>query len=77
MEQEIILGIILASVIFLYVTQIISMEMTSLLILPVLALACPYMKLNDVLSGISSPATVTIICMFILSSGLLKSGAIE
>lgn len=75
--EQIILAVILIGIIFLYVSQIISIEMTSLLILPVLAIACPFMKLNDILSGLSSPATITIICMFILSAGMMKAGSLN
>ncbi|MFI3291018.1 MAG: SLC13 family permease [Opitutales bacterium] len=77
MDTQIILTIIFCIIVFLYMTQLLALEITSILILPVLALCCPYMTTADIFSGISSPATITIICMFILSAGMLKSGALE
>ena len=74
-DQLILVAIIVAGMV-LYIGQWIPSEVTSMAILASLAIS-GLLGPEDVLSGFSNQATVTVAAMFVLSSGLLKTGALE
>jgi len=60
----------------LYLSQLLPILVTTLLTLSALVLF-KVMDLNQVLVGFSNPATLTIAAMFVLSEGLLRTGALD
>jgi di/tricarboxylate transporter len=75
LNQVILIAILTVSTI-LYVTQWTSIELTSILI--IVALMATGVVAPDVaLSGFSSTATITVAAMFVLSAGLVRTGALE
>lgn len=68
-------GLILLAVV-LFVNKRISFDITSLLLLAILVVS-GILSPKEGLSGFSNPATVTIACMFILSEGLRRTGALN
>ncbi|NNE44078.1 MAG: SLC13 family permease [Gemmatimonadetes bacterium] len=75
MEQIIFAGILL-SAITLFATRVLPFEATSVLVLVSLALT-GILTPQQALSGFSNPATITIAAMFVLSAGLIRTGALE
>jgi len=73
--QWILIAILVVST-TLYVTQWLSVELTSVLIIVAL-LVTGVLGPNDALSGFSSSATITVGAMFIISAGLVRTGALE
>ncbi|NQU43533.1 anion permease, partial [bacterium] len=74
--EILILSIIILAVLVLYISQVIPIEITSILILPALVFA-GILDLEQAFSGFSSSATITIGAMFILSQGLMRTGVLE
>lgn len=74
-EILMVYGLILLAV-FLFINKRISFDITSLILLAVLVVS-GILTPKEGLSGFSNPATVTIACMFILSEGLRKTGALD
>lgn len=74
-EILMVYGLILLTVI-LFINKRISFDITSLILLAVLVVS-GILTPKEGLSGFSNPATVTIACMFILSEGLRKTGALD
>jgi di/tricarboxylate transporter len=72
----IILVIIIISAIILFISEIFPIDLVAGLILGALILT-NLITIDEALSGISNPATVTIASMFVLSYGLSKTGAIS
>lgn len=68
-------GLILVAV-FLFISKRISFDITSLILMAVLVVS-GILTPSEGLSGFSNPATVTIACMFILSEGLRRTGALN
>src|SRR6056297_350045 len=68
-------GLILLAVV-LFVNKRVSFDITSLILLAILVVS-GILTPREGLSGFSNPATVTIACMFILSEGLRKTGALD
>jgi len=66
----------LAAVVTLYITRWLPIEVTSLLVPPVL-FAGGVLDVKHALYGFSNSATITIACMFILSAGLYRTGALD
>lgn len=62
--------------IVLFVNKRIPFDITSLIILAILVVS-GILTPEEGLSGFSNPATVTIACMFILSEGLRRTGALD
>jgi di/tricarboxylate transporter len=75
MEQVLFTAILLAAVV-LFATRLLPFEATSILTIAALALA-GILTPEQALSGFSSPATITIAAMFVLSAGLIRTGALE
>ncbi|MTI86679.1 MAG: SLC13 family permease [Balneolaceae bacterium] len=68
-------GLVLLAVV-LFVNKRISFDVTSLIVMAFLVVS-GILTPSEGLSGFSNPATVTIACMFILSEGLRKTGALD
>lgn len=68
-------GLILVAVV-LFINKRISFDITSLILLAILIIS-GILTPTEGLSGFSNPATVTIACMFILSEGLRRTGALD
>lgn len=75
LPQLILIAILIVST-TLYVTQWISVELTSMLIVVAL-LVTGVLSPGDALSGFSSSATITVAAMFVISAGLVRTGALE
>lgn len=74
-SQLLLIAILVVST-TLYVTQWISIELTSMLIIVAL-LATGILPPGDALSGFSNSATITVAAMFVVSAGLVRTGALE
>ena len=74
-SQVILLAILTISTI-LYVTSWVSIELTSVLIIVAL-MVTGVLTPTVALSGFSSSATITVGAMFVLSAGLVRTGALE
>jgi di/tricarboxylate transporter len=71
-----LLLLVLAVAVGLFVTQLVRIEITALgliVALPLLGLVTP----GQALSGFSSPATVTVAAMLVLSAGLERAGVVD
>lgn len=75
LSQIILIAILLVST-TLYVTQWLSVELTSVLIIVAL-LVTGVLDPGAALSGFSSSATITVAAMFVISAGLVRTGALE
>jgi di/tricarboxylate transporter len=62
-----------------FATGWLPVEITALAVAVLLALASPWTGVSpaDAISGFSSPATVTVLAMFILSEGIRRTGAVD
>ncbi len=76
MTPEMIYLIILVGASVLFITELVSMEVTALLIIVSLALT-GILSPSEALSGFSNMATLTVGAMFVLSAGLVRTGALE
>ena len=74
-SQLVLIAILIVST-TLYVTQWISIELTSMLIIVAL-LATGVLPPGEALSGFSNSATITVAAMFVVSAGLVRTGALE
>ncbi len=74
-SQLILIAILIVST-TLYVTQWISIELTSMLIIVAL-LITGVLDPSDAFSGFSNSATLTVGAMFVVSAGLVRTGALE
>ncbi len=74
--QQWVLGAILLLGVVLYVRQWLPIETTSILLLACLAMT-GILTTEQVFSGFANAATITIGAMFILSSSLVRTGALE
>lgn len=75
MEVTVLLAI-LAAALVLFVTQLVRIEVTALGIIVALALF-GILTPEEALSGFSSPATLTVAAMLVLSVGLERTGVVE
>lgn len=74
--QTTVFLVILGFAVLLYITQWLRIEVTSLLVIVALGLT-GILEPAEALSGFSSPATLTVVSMLILSAGLEKSGVVD
>lgn len=74
--DHLLLTLIIIVVAVLFITRWIRIEVTALLTMAILPLL-DLVELKDAFIGFSSPATITIACMFIMSSALSKTGALD
>jgi di/tricarboxylate transporter len=75
MEMMIVLAILLAALI-LFVTELIPIDLTALLIMGAL-IATSILTPEEGVSGFSNPAPVTVAAVLVLSAGLIRTGAIS
>ena len=75
MEIALLTAIIIGALI-LYVTRVVAIEVTGLLIITSLALT-GVLEPSEALQGFSSTATITVAAMFVLSAGLTRTGVVE
>ena len=74
--EMIVLVVILLVATFLYLSDWLATETTAVLTVAALALT-GILNTNEALSGFASTATLTVGAMFVLSGGLLRTGALE
>ncbi len=74
--DSIVLSLLILTAITLLITQHIRVEITALLIIATLAIT-GILAPEEAISGFSSSATVTVAGMFILSAGLIRTGALD
>ena len=74
--EKIMFLIILTGAMTLYITQRVSVIITALITIAALTLG-GIIPIDSALSGFASPATIAIGAMFVLSAGLIKTGALE
>jgi len=75
MDMAILAAIVVAALI-LFVTRIVAIEVTCILIVVSLTLT-GILTPPEALVGFSSPATITVAAMFILSAGLARTGVVQ
>ncbi len=77
-EMLVVFAIIAVAVV-LFVTQPIPLDVTALLVVVTLVLFEPWTTISatDAIAGFSSPATITVLMMFILSEGVRRTGAVQ
>jgi di/tricarboxylate transporter len=73
-----VFGLILVALV-MFVTEVVPSDMTAIGVLVALAVLEPFTSVpaRDAISGFASPATVTIVAMYILSEGIQKTGIVE
>ncbi|WP_250137871.1 SLC13 family permease [Halorientalis salina] len=78
MGMLVVFGLIFVALL-LFVTELIPSDITAIGILVSLVVLEPYtgVTARDAISGFASPATVTIIAMYILSEGIQQTGIVE
>lgn len=74
--EMIILAVLLMVASYLYLTDWLATETTSTLVIATLALT-GILDTGEALSGFASTATLTVGAMFVISGGLLRTGALE
>ena len=74
--EMIILAVLLVVASYLYLTDWLATETTSALVIATLALT-GILDTGEALSGFASTATLTVGAMFVISGGLLRTGALE
>lgn len=74
--DALVLVLIILGAFALFVTQVVRTEVTSLAILSALALS-GILTIDQVLAGFSSPATVTVAALLVLSEGLARAGVAD
>lgn len=74
--DQILLVVVLAVALALYVSQKLPSELVSLLLIVSLPLT-RLLTVDEAFSGFSHKATITVAAMFVLSSGLVRTGALE
>lgn len=74
--EIVILLVILSSATILYITRWVAIEVTAILTIVALAVT-GLLSPNQAFSGFSNSATITVAAMFVLSGGLLRTGALE
>ena len=75
LEAYITLAVIGASI-FLFVSELISIDLVALLIMTTLVITGVLTPAEGI-AGFSNPATITVAFMFVLSSAMLKTGALQ
>ncbi|WP_276259149.1 SLC13 family permease [Haloglomus litoreum] len=76
--MALVFGLILVALV-LFVTELISSDITAVGVLVALAVLEPYtgVAAGEAISGFASSATVTIVAMYILSEGIQRTGIVE
>lgn len=76
MSDVTLLLVVVGAAVVLLVTQLVRTEVTALGVIAVLALT-GLLSPGDALAGFSSPATITVAAMLVLSAGLEKAGVVD
>ncbi|PLX73434.1 MAG: hypothetical protein C0615_11010 [Desulfuromonas sp.] len=74
MEITLVITILLIAI-FLFATELIRMDLVSLMVLLTLALT-GLVSVEEAFSGFSNPAVITVAAMFVISAGLTNTGAL-
>jgi di/tricarboxylate transporter len=74
-EALVVLGVV-AGTLVLFVTERLPVDLVGLLVIVALVLT-GVLEPGEALAGFSSSALITIACMFVLSAGLIRTGALE
>ncbi|MFB6354901.1 MAG: SLC13 family permease, partial [bacterium] len=74
----VVFGIVILAL-FMFIYQPVPMDITAITVMVLLILLEPWTQISPAkgLSGFASPATITVLAMFILSEGIRKSGIIQ
>ncbi|WP_415380733.1 SLC13 family permease [Halosimplex sp. TS25] len=77
-EMLVVFAVTLAAVV-LFVTEWLPIDVTAIAIMVTLIVLEPWTQISptDGISGFSSPATITVLAMFILSAGISRTGAVQ
>jgi len=77
-DMFVVLGLI-AVVLVLFITEVIPIDMTALGVIVAVVLLEPWTGVGpaDGISGFASPATITVLAMFILSEGIRRTGVLR
>ncbi|WP_235853467.1 SLC13 family permease [Halosimplex salinum] len=77
-ELLVVFAIIVGAVVF-FITQPLPLDITALLVIVVLVVLEPWTTISpeDGIAGFSSPATITVLMMFILSEGIRRTGGVQ
>jgi len=78
LDMLVVLGVI-AVVLVLFITEVIPIDMTALGVIVAVVLLEPWTGVGpaDGVSGFASPATVTVLAMFVLSEGVRRTGVLR
>ena len=78
LDMLVVLGLIVV-VLVLFITEVIPIDMTALGVIVAVVLLEPWTGVGptDGISGFASPATVTVLAMFILSEGVRRTGVLR
>ena len=74
--QILLVFVILAYALYLFIREVYSIETTAIIVM-VLLIVTRIVTPEEGVSGFSNPATITVLCMFILSAGIKKTGLIQ
>jgi di/tricarboxylate transporter len=74
--EAMVVLLITAATVILFVTEWVTVDMVGLLVIVALVLS-GVLTIEDGIAGFSSHALITIACMFVLSAGLIRTGALE
>ena len=77
-DMLVVLGLI-AVVLVLFITEVIPIDMTALGVIVAVVLLEPWTGVgpSDGISGFASPATITVLAMFVLSEGIRRTGLLR
>lgn len=77
-DMLVVFGIVLLAL-FLFVTERLPIDITAIFIIVVLTLLSPWtnVSVTEGISGFSSTATITVLAMLILSTGISKTGIVQ
>lgn len=74
--EALVVILVTAATVVLFVTEWLSIDLIGLLVIVTLVLTGT-LSIEDGVAGFSSRALITIACMFVLSAGLIRTGALE
>ena len=63
----------------LFATELVPIDVTAILVMVLLMVLSPWTQISprEGISGFSSPATITVLAMFILSTGVSQTGIVQ
>ena len=77
-EMLVVFGVVLLALI-LFVSEALAIDVTAILIMVILMVLEPWTQISpeEGLAGFSSPATITVLAMLILSAGISRTGIVQ